>query len=60
MTSVLSHILRIYETPVYNYVLRFVGERALAEDLTQEVFLGVFQGLPGFSHSCKFTTGSSR
>src|SRR3954454_17221463 len=51
-----SIILRMYETPVYNYVLRLVGDRALAEDLTQEVFLRVFQGLPRFSLPCKFTT----
>jgi RNA polymerase sigma-70 factor (ECF subfamily) len=49
-------IVRTYETPVFNYVLRLVGDRALAEDLTQEVFLRVFQGLPKFSLRCKFTT----
>jgi RNA polymerase sigma-70 factor (ECF subfamily) len=38
-------------------VLRLVnGDRSLAEDLTQEVFLRVFQGLPKFSLRCKFTT----
>jgi RNA polymerase sigma-70 factor (ECF subfamily) len=51
-----SIIVRTYETPVYNYVLRLVGDRSLAEDLTQEVFLRVFQGLPRFSLRCKFTT----
>ena len=51
-----SIIVRAYETPVYNYVLRLVGDRSLAEDLTQEVFLRVFQGLPGFSLRCGFTT----
>src|SRR5438309_11876256 len=50
-------IIRAYETPVFNYVLRLVGgDRTLAEDLTQEVFLRVFQGLPGFSLRSKFTT----
>jgi RNA polymerase sigma-70 factor (ECF subfamily) len=49
-------IVRTYETPVYNYVLRLVHDRALAEDLTQEVFLRVFQGLPKFSLRSKFTT----
>jgi RNA polymerase sigma-70 factor (ECF subfamily) len=49
-------IVRAYETPVYNYVLRLVGDRALAEDLTQEVFIRVFQGLPRFSLRSKFTT----
>jgi RNA polymerase sigma-70 factor (ECF subfamily) len=49
-------IVRTYETPVYNYVMRLVNDRALAEDLTQEVFLRVFQGLPKFSLRSKFTT----
>jgi RNA polymerase sigma-70 factor (ECF subfamily) len=49
-------IVRAYETPVYNYVVRLVGDRVLAEDLTQEVFLRVFQGLPKFSLRSKFTT----
>ena len=49
-------IVRTYETPVYNYVLRLVNDRALAEDLTQEVFLRVYQGLPRFTLRSKFTT----
>src|SRR6185503_1408598 len=49
-------IVRAYETPVFNYVLRLVGDRALAEDLTQEGVVRVFQGLPKFSLRCKFTT----
>ena len=50
-------IVRTYETPVYNYVLRLVNnDRTLAEDLTQEVFLRVFQGLSRFSLRSKFTT----
>ena len=52
-----SLIVRAYEQPVYNYVLRLVGgDRTLAEDLTQEVFLRVFQGLPSFSLRSQFTT----
>src|SRR2546421_5644204 len=51
-----SIIVRAYEVPVFNYVMRLVGERSLAEDLTQEVFLRVFQGLPKFSLRSKFTT----
>jgi len=49
-------IVRAYERPVFNYVLRLVGDRSLAEDLTQEIFLRVFQGLPGFSLRSRFTT----
>src|SRR5689334_9735797 len=52
-----SAIVRLYQTTVFNYVLRVVGgDRALAEDLTQEVFLRVYQGLPGFNLRCRFTT----
>ena len=49
-------IVRAYEVPVFNYVMRLVGDRALAEDLTQEVFIRVFQGLPKCSLRSKFTT----
>jgi len=49
-------ILRAYERPVFNYVLRMVGDRSLAEDLTQDIFLRVFQGLKGFSLRSRFTT----
>ncbi len=49
-------ILRTYETPIFNYVYRLTGERTLAEDLTQDVFLRVYQALPRFSARCKFTT----
>jgi RNA polymerase sigma-70 factor, ECF subfamily len=51
-----AQILRTYETTIFNYVYRIVGDRALAEDLTQEVFVRVFQALPRFSLRCKFTT----
>jgi RNA polymerase sigma-70 factor (ECF subfamily) len=51
-----SIIVRSYDTPVFNYILRLVGDRALAEDLTQEVFLRVYQGLPSFSLRSRFTT----
>ena len=51
-----AEIVCAYRTPVFNYVLRLTGDRANAEDLTQEVFLRVFQALPRFSLRCKFTT----
>jgi RNA polymerase sigma-70 factor (ECF subfamily) len=51
-----AEILRAYRAPVFTYVVRVVGNRALAEDLTHEIFLRVFQGLPRFSHRSKFTT----
>ena len=57
MTSAaFTEIVRAYETPVHNYILRLTGDRTLAEDLTQEVFVRVLNGLPKFSLRCKFTT----
>ena len=51
-----NELVRTYQTPIFNYVLRLTGDRTLAEDLTQDVFLRVYQGLPRFSLRCKFTT----
>lgn len=49
-------IVHAYEAPIFNYVLRMVGNRTLAEDLTQDVFLRVFHGIRGFSRRARFTT----
>ena len=51
-----SAIVRLYQTPVFNYILRTVGDHELAEDLTQEVFLRVLRSLPRYGHRAKFTT----
>ncbi len=51
-----SSIVRAYEAPVFNYVYRMIGDRPLAEDLTQDVFMRVFQGLRGYSSRARFTT----
>ena len=41
-------IVRQYNGPVFNYVTRVLsGDRALAEDICQEVFMRVYQALPG-------------
>jgi RNA polymerase sigma-70 factor (ECF subfamily) len=49
-------LVHAYELPVFNYVFRMVGDRPLAEDLTQDIFLRIYQGLPQFSLRCRFTT----
>ena len=51
-----ASLVTAYEGPVYNYILRMVGDRTLAEDLTQDVFLRIYHGLAGFSLRCRFTT----
>ena len=37
-----------YSTPLFNYLLSLVGERAVAEELLQETFLGLWQGAGRF------------
>ena len=50
-------LMATYQAPIYNYVLRLVGgDSALAEDLCQEIFMKVHQGLAGFNMQCRFTT----
>jgi RNA polymerase sigma-70 factor, ECF subfamily len=49
-------LVETYSPPVFNYILRLTGDRCNAEDLTQDVFLRVYQALPGFSSRSTFTT----
>jgi RNA polymerase sigma-70 factor (ECF subfamily) len=49
-------LVRTYEAPIFNYVLHMIGDRTLAEDLTQDVFLRVYRGLRGYSSRAQFTT----
>ncbi len=49
-------IVHAYERIVFTYIYRLVDDRRLAEDLTQDVFLKVFRGLPGFTGDSAFTT----
>ena len=41
-------ILDAHETPVYRLALRYTNSVADAEDLTQDIFLGVYNSLPRF------------
>jgi RNA polymerase sigma-70 factor, ECF subfamily len=45
-----------YSTSVYNYLLRLVRERPIAEDLLQEVFLALWQGAKNFQERAKVKT----
>ncbi len=51
-----SLIVRTYHSPIFNYILRSVSDRELAEDLTQEVFLRVWKALPRYAFRAKLTT----
>lgn len=42
-----------YQKPVISFIFRYVGDLYLAQDLTQEVFLRVFQSAPLFKPRAK-------
>jgi RNA polymerase sigma-70 factor (ECF subfamily) len=49
-------LLRRHRGPVYNFLIRFVGEAARAEDLLQEVWIKVVSSAPRWERKAKFTT----
>ncbi len=49
-------LLTRHRKPVYNFILRFVMDPALAEDLLQETFLRVIKGTESYERQAKFTT----
>ncbi|MFA5360243.1 MAG: sigma-70 family RNA polymerase sigma factor [Patescibacteria group bacterium] len=50
----LNILIRRYLTPVFNYVLSFVKENNIAEDLTQEVFVKIWKKIKKFDNKYKF------
>jgi len=49
-------LLRRFRTPLVNFLSRMVRDRAVAEDLAQEVFLRVYRARKQYAPSAKFTT----
>lgn len=49
-------LLTRHRKPVFNFILRFVGSRELAEDLLQETFLRVIKSAAKYKQQAKFTT----
>lgn len=49
-------LLERHRRPVFNFILRFVGSRELAEDLLQDTFLRVIRGAANYKQKAKFTT----
>jgi RNA polymerase sigma-70 factor, ECF subfamily len=48
-------IVRRYERPVFNLVVRMVQDRAAAEDLVQDAFIKVFRSLQTFDARLRFS-----
>lgn len=51
-----DRLLDKYEKQVINYIYRFTGNRADAEDLGQETFLKVYNAASSYYPAAKFTT----
>ena len=49
-------LLNRHRKPVFNFILRFVGHREVAEDLLQDTFLRVIKGAAAYERQAKFTT----
>ena len=49
-------LLTRHRRPVFNFIFRFVGSRATAEDLLQDAFLRVIKGADKYQRQAKFTT----
>lgn len=49
-------LVRKYQRPMINYVSRLLNDREAALDVTQEVFIKVFNSLDKYSSEYKFTT----
>lgn len=49
-------LLSRHRKPVYNFILRFVGDKETAEDLLQEAFMRVIKGAEAYKRQAKFTT----
>jgi RNA polymerase sigma-70 factor, ECF subfamily len=49
-------LVRRYSKQVYNFVLRQLKAPALAEDVTQEVFMRLVQNAADFKHEARFST----
>ena len=45
-----------HRKPLYNFILRFLGDKETAEDLLQEAFMRVIKGAEAYKRQAKFTT----
>ena len=49
-------LVRRHRAPVFHFILRFTGQRQLAEDLLQETWLKVVRGRVAYEPKARFTT----
>ena len=51
-----ERLVRCYQAHVWRFLRHLLGDAALAEDVTQETFLRLYQRLPTFAGRSKFST----
>ncbi len=51
-----ERLFQIYREPIFRLAYRFTGNRDDAEDLTQDIFVKVFERICSFRHESSFTT----
>lgn len=54
------HLVAANQSYVYSLVLKQVANPAVAEELTQEIFIRAYRGLPGFRFQSRFATWVTR
>jgi len=55
-TEAFAELVNLYKSMVLNLAARMTGQPDSAEDISQEVFLRVWKGLPQFRGECKLST----
>ena len=51
-----EYLVKKYRNPVFNFIYRYLGERHAAEDILQEVFLGLYRAAPRFEARARVST----
>lgn len=55
-TNAFVHLVRRYQRMIFSLVVKMVGNETDAEDITQEIFIKVYQSLAKFREDSKFST----
>lgn len=55
-TEAFESLVKRYQHPLLNFITRYLGDRAAAEDLTQEAFLRIYRAAPRFEPRTKVST----
>jgi RNA polymerase sigma-70 factor, ECF subfamily len=49
-------LVKKYQSPLLNFITRYIGDQSMAEDITQEVFLRIYHAAPRFQAKTKVST----